>query len=116
MTVQAKAIAAEAEHGRDGLARAEAVVTCTPAVLRGTPCFAGTRIPVHDIADMLANGDSRTAILQAYPQLTAEMVALAPLYAAGHPRPAEPPAAPAGRREAPTQSKLLRLDDLPQPA
>jgi hypothetical protein len=37
-------------------------------VLGGAPVFKGTRIPVLDIADMLANGDSPARIIRAYPQ------------------------------------------------
>ena len=46
----------------------------------------GTRIPVHDIADMLANGDSVEAISKAYPQLSKTQIELAAFYAGAHPR------------------------------
>jgi len=51
------------------LAKARGMVSSTPEVLGGTPVFKGTRIPVHDVADMLANGDRPATIVKAYPQL-----------------------------------------------
>jgi len=73
---------------KDGLAvlrRARAMAASDPEILGGIPCFKGTRIPVHDVATMLANGDDPAAIAAAYPQLDAERIALAPIYAAAYP-------------------------------
>jgi Protein of unknown function (DUF433) len=44
--------------------------------------FRGTRIPVHDIADMLANGPA--AIMKAFPQLDEE-IRLAAIHALAYP-------------------------------
>ena len=41
-------------------------------VCRGQACVGGTRIPVHLILRMLANGDSVEDLLEEYPSLTRE--------------------------------------------
>ena len=56
----------DAELGRD----AQRYITVDAEILSGTPCLKGTRVPAHYIADMVANGDSASAILAAYPYLT----------------------------------------------
>ncbi|OGL40223.1 MAG: antitoxin [Candidatus Schekmanbacteria bacterium GWA2_38_9] len=45
-----------------------------PGVCGGKPCFAGTRIPVHIILEMMGAGDTIEDILKAYPQLTKEHI------------------------------------------
>jgi uncharacterized protein (DUF433 family) len=74
----------DAPETRHTLAAAEAIVVVDPYILSGTPVFRGTRIPVHDIAAMQEH-DTLEQILEGYPALTAEMVALAKVYAAAHP-------------------------------
>jgi uncharacterized protein (DUF433 family) len=56
-----------------------------PAVCHGTPVFAGTRIMVYLVLEMIADGESVGAILAAYPALTKEHVAAALRYAASMP-------------------------------
>lgn len=92
---------------------ARSMVAADPEILGGTPCFVGTRIPVHDVADMLGNGDSVAALLQAYPALDEQHVRLAPVYAAAYPHARRPMSAAVRRTSVPTASKMLRLDDLP---
>jgi uncharacterized protein (DUF433 family) len=62
------------------LARLREVVTSNPEIMRGTPVFKGTRIPVDLVADMLAQGATAAEILEGYPTLSEEMISLAPLY------------------------------------
>src|SRR5262249_23114846 len=83
--------------GLKQLNKARHAVSSSPEVLGGSVVFKGTRIPVHDIADMLANGDSPAAIARAYPQLDKERVRLAAIYAAAYPRRGRPPAKPGAR-------------------
>jgi uncharacterized protein (DUF433 family) len=45
-------------------------ITVNPAVAHGQACVAGTRIPVHQVIRMLANGDTIEDLLEAYPSLT----------------------------------------------
>ncbi|MDE0250014.1 MAG: DUF433 domain-containing protein [Gammaproteobacteria bacterium] len=47
------------------LEKAKRMVTVDGDVLNDTPCLRGTRVAVHDIAEMMANGDSVPAILAA---------------------------------------------------
>ena len=48
----------------------EDYITITAGVRSGKPCIKGTRIWVSLILDLLASGDSVSAILTEYPQLT----------------------------------------------
>lgn len=99
---------------RKRLAVARKIVSCDETVLSGTPCIVGTRIPVHDIADMLANGDSLDAIVEAFPQLNEECINLAALYARAYPRRGRPRRKPFWRDRKPVASSETRLDDLAQ--
>jgi len=97
--------------GRDQLTKACRIVKKDPAVLSGTPVFKGTRVPVHDIADMLANGDTPAAIVRAYPQLDTDLVQLGALYAAAYPQRGRPRVKAPWRSSAPKFSETLTLDD-----
>jgi len=63
------------------MARLRQLVTSDPEIMRGTPVFKGTRIPVDLVADMLAQGATAEDILEGYPTLNREKISLAPLYA-----------------------------------
>ena len=45
------------------------LITVDPGVCHGQACIQGTRIPVHQIIHMMANGDSMEDILKEYPSL-----------------------------------------------
>jgi uncharacterized protein (DUF433 family) len=47
-------------------------ITVDPNICHGQACVKGTRIPVHQIVHMLANGDSIDDLLREYPSLTRE--------------------------------------------
>jgi uncharacterized protein (DUF433 family) len=47
-------------------------ITINPKVCHGQACIKGTRIPVHLILRMLANGDTIEDLLVEYPSLTRE--------------------------------------------
>ncbi len=47
-------------------------ITIDPGICHGQACVKGTRIPVHQIVRMLANGDSMEELLAEYPSLTRE--------------------------------------------
>ena len=47
-------------------------ITIDPKVCHGQACIKGTRIPVHLILRMMANGDSVEDLLTEYPSLTRE--------------------------------------------
>lgn len=90
ISVDVAAMREKVSNGRFSLQVARKTVSCDDAVLSGTPCIAGTRVPAHDIADMLANGDSIQAIVEAFPQLSEGDVVHAALYARAYPRRGRP--------------------------
>ena len=47
-------------------------ISIDPKVCHGQACIKGTRIPVHLILHMLANGDTIEEMLAEYPSLTQE--------------------------------------------
>jgi len=44
-------------------------ITMDPKVCHGQACIKGTRIPVHQILRMFANGDTIEDLLQEYPSI-----------------------------------------------
>ena len=72
------------------LARIENAIISDPEIMRGTPVFKGTRIPVDLVADMLAGGATVEEILEGYPSLDKERIAIAPLYVLAFPRRGRP--------------------------
>lgn len=51
-------------------------------ICHGQACIRGTRIPVHQIVGMLANGDTFESLLIAYPTITKEDISACLEYAA----------------------------------
>ena len=113
LAVDLRPIRRDVRNGLAKLARARAMVRCDNAVLSGTPCIRGTRIPVHYVADMLANGDSPDAIGEAFPQLGEDRIALAALYASAYPRRGRPKSGSFWRDREPAVSTVTSLDALP---
>lgn len=114
VSVKIQGIKDKVAKRRKRLAIARKLVSCDEAVLSGTPCIAGTRIPAHDIADMLANGDSVEAIVKTFPQLDSDRVDLVDLYARAYPRRGRPRRKPFWRGRKPVASSETALDDLAQ--
>jgi uncharacterized protein (DUF433 family) len=48
--------------------------TSDPDVMGGTPCFAGTRVPVQTLLDYLEAGDSIDDFLEGFPTVKREQV------------------------------------------
>ncbi|HEV2691207.1 MAG TPA: DUF433 domain-containing protein [Bryobacteraceae bacterium] len=71
-------------------ARMERMVVSDPDIMRGTPVFKRTRIPVDLVADMLAQGATIDEILEGYPTLDREKIEMAPLYMRAFPRRGRP--------------------------
>jgi uncharacterized protein (DUF433 family) len=67
------------------LRRAERLVTVDPETMGGNPVFRGTRVPVHQVAELLAKGESVERLREDYPRVSEEMIRLSPIYAAAHP-------------------------------
>jgi uncharacterized protein (DUF433 family) len=113
LKVDLKPIAAEVKIGLYRLRKAKVMVARDPGILGGQPVFAGTRVLVHDIADMLTSGDTVEAIHAAYPQLTLDQIGLGADYALAYPRRGRPPVKPVWRTAPAKSSRTVRLDDLP---
>ena len=47
-------------------------ILINPKICHGQACIKGTRIPVHQILQMLANGDTIEALLEDYPSIKRE--------------------------------------------
>jgi len=71
-------------------------ITIDPQVCHGQACVRGTRIPVHLIVRMLANGDTIEGLLEDYPNLAREDVLAALDYAASLAEEEVTPIEPAG--------------------
>lgn len=57
-------------------------ITLDPAIAHGKPCIKGTRIPVENVLDLVAQGYTFDEIIaRAYPQLNREQLADAVAYA-----------------------------------
>ena len=67
------------------LRRARRLAISDPEILGGDPVFRGTRVPVHLVAELVAHGSKPAELIEGYPRLTAEMIRLAPVYAAAYP-------------------------------
>ena len=57
-------------------------ITIDPKVCHGQACVRGTRLPVHQIVGMLANGDTVEDLLAEYPSLSREDILACLEYAA----------------------------------
>jgi len=112
VVIDARPAARAVRSGLSRLTKARGIVSSTPGVLGGTPVFKGTRIPVHDIADMLANGDTPAAIVKSYPRLDVDGVRLAAIYALAYPPRGRPRTKSSRRSRRPKASETLAFDDL----
>jgi len=50
--------------------KAKAVVIIDPEIMSGTPCFAGTRVPIRNLLDYLEAGDSLDDFLEQFPTVS----------------------------------------------
>jgi len=57
-------------------------ITIDPNICHGQACIKGTRIPVHQIIGMLANGDTIEELLKEYPSITRDDILACLNYAA----------------------------------
>jgi uncharacterized protein (DUF433 family) len=58
-------------------------ISINPNICHGQACVKGTRIPVHQIVRMLANGDTVEDLLAEYPALSREDIMACLDYSAG---------------------------------
>jgi uncharacterized protein (DUF433 family) len=85
------------------LERVAEIAVSDPEVMHGTPVYRGTRIPIELIASMVQQGTKVDEILEGYPALDREKVALAPLYLRAFPRLTAEIDAPGGDSCCPSQ-------------
>jgi uncharacterized protein (DUF433 family) len=46
------------------------VVSVSSAIMHGTPCFTGTRVPVQTLLDYIEEGDTLDSFLRDFPTVT----------------------------------------------
>jgi len=56
-------------------------IVADPKICHGKPTFAGTRVMVWQVLEMLASGESQKEIIKAFPSLTKEHIKSALEYA-----------------------------------
>src|SRR6202049_5013621 len=93
------------------LRRARRRVVSDPEIMGADPVFRGTRVPVHMIAELVTGGATQAELREGYPRLTAEMIRLAPIYAAAYPLRGRPRNQP-WRDQKPVHRTRRRLDTI----
>ena len=88
--VDVRAVADRMEANLARYRDAMALIVEDEAVQGGAATFRGTRILVHQIAALLAQGASETELREDYPRLTPTMIAAARVYARAYPRRGRP--------------------------
>ena len=73
------------------LLEARNMVVSDPEILSGTPVVRGTRIPVHEVGDLMDSGTPISEIKELYPRMTEDRFMLAQIYVKAHPRRGRPP-------------------------
>lgn len=68
----------------------ERYIESNPEVRQGEPVIAGTRLPVHAVAERLRRGDSIEQLAEDYPRVPKRAFATACIYAEAHPRRGRP--------------------------
>jgi uncharacterized protein (DUF433 family) len=99
VVVQVKSVRLELDENFKRLERAENMIVSDPEIMRGSPVYRGTRIPVELIADMLGQGATYDEILAGYPALDREKVDLASFYIQAFPRRGRPIVRPWARQK-----------------
>jgi uncharacterized protein (DUF433 family) len=88
--VDVKAVADRVDGDLARYRDAMSLIVEDEAIQGGAATFRGTRILVHQIADLLAQGADEVELREDYPRLTPAMLAAAPVYARAHPRRGRP--------------------------
>ena len=104
--IECKSPRKEVDAGLRRLSQAVRMAESNPEIMRGTPVYRGTRIPVELVADMLGRGASIEEILEGYPALTRQRIELAPMYMRAFPRRGRPASRPWAKRSPRRVSEL----------
>jgi uncharacterized protein (DUF433 family) len=99
VVIQVKSVRLGLDQDLRRLERAGEMILSDPEIMRGTPVYRGTRIPVDLIANMMAQGATPEEILDGYPALDREKIELAPLYVQAFPRRGRPASRPWAKRK-----------------
>jgi uncharacterized protein (DUF433 family) len=94
LVVQVKSARQELDQDLERLQHAEEMIVSDPDIMRGSPVYRGARIPVQLVADMLNQGTTPEEIVEGYPSLDEEKVALGPFYVQAFPSRGRPVARP----------------------
>jgi len=89
-SVDVKTVADRVDSDLARYRRAMGLIVEDAAIQGGAATFRGTRILVHQVADLLAQGADNAELRHDYPRLTSAMLAAAPVYARAHPRRGRP--------------------------
>jgi uncharacterized protein (DUF433 family) len=88
--IDVKAVADRVDRDLARYRDAMGLIVVDEAIQGGAATFRGTRILVHQIADLLAQGADEAELREDYPRLTPAMLAAALVYAHAHPRRGRP--------------------------
>lgn len=99
--VDVKAVADRVDADLARYRDAMSLIIEDPSIQGGAATFRGTRILVHQVAELLAQGADEAELKTDYPRLTPAMLAAAPIYARAHPRRGRPKV-PGWRKDAVT--------------
>ena len=113
VSVDIRPMKKDVRKGLTTLEKVKKMIATNDDILDGTPCFKGTRIPVHDIADMVANGDGISDLLEAYPALTKDKIESATIYASAYPRRGRPRKVSGWEKKKLLSSTKINLHELP---
>ena len=108
LTVDSAAIRQEVRSRGQRLRRLRSLVESDPETLGGRPCFKGTRIPVAQIAELLAQGADADELLEDYPALTRAMIEAAPILAKAYPARGRPRSRPWAKEEPISETRSPR--------
>lgn len=105
--VDVKAMADRLDSGMSKYRKAMGLIAEDPGIQAGAATFKGTRILVHQIANLISDGATETELQGDYPRLTRAMIAAAPIYAKAHPRRGRP-RSPTWRNNKPLHEKSIK--------
>lgn len=88
--VDVKTVAERVDHDLARYRDAMQLIVEDDEIQGGAATFRGTRILVHQIADLIGQGADEAELREDYPRLTSEMIAAAPICARAHPRRGRP--------------------------
>jgi len=87
--------------------KAMRMIVENPQIQGGAATFKGTRLPVHQVADLLKQGVPEKELREDYPNLTVAMIEAARIFVEAHPRRGRP-RKPAWRNSPPIETETLR--------